>query len=325
MKRFKFAVIAVVLAAVLAFSVCAHADFGNYAGDYDYGGGFDSYDYGADYDSYDYGDYDSYDSDDSADSYGGGYYYVDSNDDNSGDDGGSSPLGIVFAALFVILIIVVIISAGKKKGTSKQTRVMPGATPTNAASLKRIDEYLGLDPDFSESEFKEKVANMYVQFQNAWQKKDMEELRPYLTESLYAQCERQLQEFRRNKQTNRVERIAVLDVNPVGWKQQDGNDIMVVRLRTRIVDYVVDDASGNVVRGSNTAEKFMEYEWSLARTSGKKTSDFTGTQAHSCPHCGAPLELNKSAKCEYCGSIIETDTFNWAVREIKGISQRTAQ
>ncbi len=324
MKNIKLIFVALILIFAMIFSFNAHADFGNYAGDYDYGGGFDSFDYGGN-NSYDFDDYDS------DDSYVGGHYYIgdngnDNDDDNNNDDGGSSsPLGIVFAALFIILFIVVVICGKKQKGAPKRTKVIPGATPTDLTTLKRIDDYLSLDPGFSESEFKEKVANMYVQFQNAWQKRDMEELRPYLTENLYAQCERQLQEFKRNRQTNRIERISVLDVNPVGWKQQDGNDIMVVRLRTRIVDYVVDDTTGNVIRGSNTAEKFMEYEWSLARTSGKTTSDFEGTTAHSCPHCGAPLELNKSAKCEYCGSIIETDTFNWAVREIKGISQRTAQ
>lgn len=324
MKRFRFIITAVVLAVALFFTVTAHADFGNYAGDYDYGG-FDSYDSYDSFDSYDYDDYDSYDSDNSYDSYnnyGGGYYYIDDGNDN---DGGAGGLGIVFAALLIILFIVVIISAKKKKGGTAKTKVMPGAIPTNPATLRKVSEYTQLDPEFSESEFKEKVANMYVQFQNAWQAKDMEELRPHLTESLYAQCERQLEEFKRNRQTNRIERISVLDVNPVGWTQQDGNDIMVVRMRTRIVDYVVDDATGSIVRGSNTAEKFMEYEWSLARTSGMKTSDFKGTLAHSCPHCGAPIDLNKSAKCEYCDSIIETDTFNWAVREIKGISQRTAQ
>ena len=155
------------------------------------------------------------------------------------------------------------------------------------------------------------------------QNKDMAELRPYLTENLYSQCERQLEEYKRNHQTNKIERISVLEVSPVGWTQQDDNDIIVVRLKTRIVDYVVDDTSGDIIKGSDKAEKFMEYEWSLARSSGKTSTDFEGTSAHSCPNCGAPIDLNKSAKCEFCDSVIEADTFNWAVREIKGISQRT--
>ena len=29
------------------------------------------------------------------------------------------------------------------------------------------------------------------------------------------------------------------------------------------------------------------------------------------------------AKCEYCGSIIESDNFDWVLTEIKGLSQKT--
>lgn len=313
----------IAIAVIFAFSVTAHADFGNYAGDSDFGGGFDSYD---SYDSYDYNDNDSYDYDDEEDfdNYNnGGIYYNDSNS-GSNDDGSGGGGAFIFFALAVILVLLFLFAKKKKGGPAKQTPIMPGATPTDISSLRKISEFSALDPKFSESEFKEKIANMYVQFQESWQAKNMENLRPYLTEALYAQCERQLNEYKRNKQTNRIERISVMGVDLAGWKQEKGVDVMIARLRTRIVDYVVDDATGNVIRGSNTAEKFMQYEWELVRTSGKTTEDFAGTDAHSCPNCGAPIDLNKSAKCEYCGSIIETDTFDWAVREIKGISQRTA-
>ena len=116
----------------------------------------------------------------------------------------------------------------------------------------------------------------------------------------------------------------MLGVELLGWKQEDGNDIMIAKLQTRIVDYVVDDATGNVIRGSNTAEKFMTYEWNLIRTSGRQTSKISGENASNCPNCGAPINLNKSAKCEYCGSIIETDDFDWVLSGIKALSQRTA-
>ena len=329
----KVLLIAVVF--IFAFCVTAHADFGNYAGDYDYGGSFDSGD-SFDFDTGDSYDYDSYDSDDydddydddsyDSDNYGGVYINPDSdNNSNNSDDDGSGGGAVVFVALFVILIVLFLIAKNKKgSGGAKKAPIMPGATPTDISLLRKMDEFKALDPKFSETEFKEKISNMYVQFQDSWQAKNMENLRPYLTEGLYAQCERQLGEYQRNKQTNRIECISVMGVDLAGWKQEQGVDVIIARLRTRIVDYVVDDATGNVVRGSNTAEKFMQYEWELVRTSGKTTEDFVGTDAHSCPNCGAPIDLNKSAKCEYCGSIIETDSFNWAVREIKGISQRTA-
>ncbi len=312
---------ALILSVFFAFAVIAHADFGEYAGDYDYGGDYGDfggndydydYDYGNDYDDYDYGN-----------NYGGGYIITDSDyydDGSDGSDGGT----LLIIIILVILIFGIPILKSLKKGKGNNAPVAPGATPTDVTTLRPINEYSSLDPDFSQPDFCEEISNMYVRFQNAWQDKKLDSVRPCLSDAFYAQVDRQLDAYRRNKQTNRIERISVLGVDLVGWKQESGNDVMIARLRTRIVDYVVDDATGNIVRGSNTAEKFMTYEWSLIRTSGRTTGSKSGTNASSCPNCGAPLDLNKSAKCEYCGSIIESDSFDWVLSGIKGLSQKNA-
>lgn len=323
-KWLKFS--ALIISLILVFAVTAHADFGEFAGDYDYGGdyggGFD-YDSGNDYD-YDYGgnDYD-YGNDDYNNNYGGGVVIYDSDSNgNSGSGGGGGTILIII--ILVVLIFGIPILRAMKKGKGKSGPVAPGATPTDVSTLRPVNEYTSVDPNFSQPDFCEEISNMYVRFQNAWQDKKLDGIRPCLSDAFYAQVDRQVETYRRNKQTNRIERISVLGVDLVGWKQESGNDVMIARLRTRIVDYVVDDATGNIVRGSNTAEKFMTYEWSLIRTSGRTTGGNEGTNASSCPNCGAPLDLNKSAKCEYCGSVIESDSFDWVLSGIKGLSQRTA-
>ena len=302
MMKKLFAVLLSVLLLCGAVSVLAHADFGDYGGDYDFGGG--------DFDS---GGFDFDDDDDD-----GGYYFYGGSSDSDSDGGGSSILGGVILAAIIILVVYMSV---RKKGKGSAP-VMPGAQATDPSTLRSMSDYPALDPQFSEAAFREKLSNLYVQFQNAWQDKDLTPLRPYLTDAFYNKCDRQLDAYRQNRQTNRIDRPSVLGVELVGWKQEAGVDVVVARLRTRIVDYVTDDATGSVVRGSNTAEKFMEYEWDLVRTSGQISAEGTGTTSQSCPHCGAPINVNHTAICEYCGSVLTTDTFDWAVREIKGLSQR---
>ena len=65
------------------------------------------------------------------------------------------------------------------------------------------------DPNFSVQAFLEKVANDYVQMQRCWQDKNWEPMRPLMTDALYSQFDRQLDELRRSGQTNYVERIAL--------------------------------------------------------------------------------------------------------------------
>ena len=91
---------------------------------------------------------------------------------------------------------------------------------------------------------------------------------------------------------------------------------------SRLTAYILDDRTGKVISGSRNKEKFMEYEWDVCRKSGVITGS-AGMQSVSCPKCGAPLNINQTAKCPYCGSIVTLVNEDWALNNIKGVSQQT--
>ena len=62
---------------------------------------------------------------------------------------------------------------------------------------------------------------------------------------------------------------------------------------------------------------------SMIRTKGAKSFERTEDAAKNCPNCGAPLDLNATAKCQYCGAVIQSADFDWVIKSIKGISQQT--
>jgi len=354
MKKKLFALIFALLMLV-AVPVHSFAEFGNFAGDSDYGSDYDyDYDSGYDYDDddydYDYDYDDDYDDDVAVNAYYayilsshsdddgfGGYYnysgksitIADLKTPDGEDKGNYNVIGAAILAGFIIIGVTVKKRKKTKVGKiSKKTfsrPVAPGAERTDIASLNQMSGYTDVDPAFSETELKEKIANIYIQMQDCWQNKNLESLRPYLTDSLYAMYDRQLDSYRRNHETNYVERIAVLGTEFSGWKTDGNNDYIVATVKTRIVDYVVDDNSGNVIRGSKSDEKFMTYEWTLTRKTGVKTTVDSGTRVVICPQCGAPIDINKSAKCEYCDSVITVDSCDWVINEIRGISQRTGR
>ncbi len=307
MKHFNFKkflpILAILTMVVLmtAMPMAIHADFGDYAGDNDYGW------------------------DDGGGSSGGG-----------SSSGGSSVIvdlifwvyhlfGIKGLVILALIVAVVRFIYRRKKGGSQRQPVRTAVQRTDTSALQPMRAYTALDPQFSEGEFAEKLSNMYVRFQNSWEAKDMSDLRPYLTDAMFAQCDRQLDAYRRNGQTNHIERISVLGVKLSGWKQDGGNDVIIAELNTRIVDYVTEDATGKLIRGSRTEEKFMTYEWTLMRTSGQVTGSGTGMTGQTCPYCGAHIDINHTAKCEYCDAVLTTDTFDWVVSNIKGLSQKTAE
>lgn len=165
------------------------ADFGDYSGDSDYGD--------SDWGDSDWGD-SSWDDDSDYDS------------DYSGSSGGGIE-GVIIT--FVVILIVAIINKKTSKSTKNTTT---NNTSENHSDLRNVSEYNSIDPNFSAADMTEKISNLYVRFQNCWTAKDIDPLRPYLTDAMFAQMDRQLDGYRQRKETNRVERISVLGVRLLG-------------------------------------------------------------------------------------------------------------
>ena len=304
MKKRLLALLAAVLIVTTIFSVTGFADFGDYAGDSDWGWSDSGSDWGGSSDW-------SWDSSDD-------YYY-------SGSGGSSSGGGSIFATVIIVVIVIavgiVFNSKGRSSGGSR--RVDLGGQQPEKPLVNRIDELKKKDPNFSEAKFLDDAANLYVRMQNCWTDKNLEPVRPHLSAELYAKSDRQIQAYKNNHQTDHVERISVLDTRIVGCDADGVNDIITVQLTARIVDYVTDDNSGMIIRGSNSKELFMTYQWTFIRSLGKTTNAEGGVDSEHCPNCGAPIDLNRSAVCEYCGATITSGDYDWVVSNIRGISQRS--
>ena len=233
---------------------------------------------------------------------------------------GGSPFGLI---IFILIVVFVILKS--KKGTQVGSTHVPTVHPAQSAGI--ADQVRLHDPFFTEAEMREKVSNLYSGMQRAWENQDWEPMRVHMTDDLYNQMWRQLQELVSRNQINRVERVAIISVALVNFYQDQQNDNLVIRLTSRITDYTIDRATGKVVSGDPHREKFMTYEWTMIRSLGIKTPapDLEGKQevSRNCPHCGAPIDLTQSARCSYCGSIVTAPEFDWVLSNIKGISQQT--
>ena len=312
MKRTIKILVFVLCILLMALPAFAGADFGDFSGDSDYGGSWDS---GSDWSS------SSWDSD-----YSSGSYY-DDDSDVSGID-----IGISLAVMAAIVVLGLIFDVSEKRKKKKQygagrpqsAQGRPqGAQRTPNSRLQPIGDLTITDPNFDANAMQEKISNLYVQMQNCWTDKNIESLRPYFTDALFTQMERQLNGLKNQGLTNYVDRIAVLGVNLRGFYKQGDKEHLIVELRTRIVDYTVQDSNNKLVSGDRNREKFMTYEWDMCRTSGSVTSKEGVMHSVSCPGCGAPLSINTTAKCPYCGRVVTLDEHDWALCAIKGIAQST--
>lgn len=284
---------------VLSFTTIGLADAGGFSGGSDYGGGGSSSDWGS----------------------SGSSSWSD-NGYSSGGGGGSDMEGFPVIIIIVIIVIFIVSKSNRGGGSGGSGGTPEGGQPTSK-NVVDPTELKRKDPNFSTQEFLEKVSNNYVQMQQAWQDKKWDSMRPIMADGIYSQFERQLDDIAKKGWTNYVERITVLGARIVGYRQDNVNDNLTVELRTRIVDYTVEDATGKLISGSKTAEKFMTYEWTMIRSKDNVTPLQDAVKEVHCPSCGAAVAINHSGECEYCGQVITVNDYDWVISTIRGISQVT--
>ncbi len=257
-------------------------------------------------------------------SWGGSSGGSDFGSSSSGSFGGSSGGGLPIGFI-IFIIIVFFIFRNKQKGGRGTSPAVTTVPPEQSTAI--ADQIRQQDPFFTEAEMREKVSNLYSEMQRAWETQDWEPMRARLTDDLFSQMGRQLQELISRGQINRIERIAIMNVALKQFYQDDQNDNLVIRLTTRITDYTIDRATGKLVSGDPKREKFMTYEWTMIRSIGVRTPapDLDGAKetSRNCPHCGAPIDLTQSARCSYCLSIVTAPEFDWVLSNIRGIAQQT--
>ena len=324
---YRRSLLAALLCLVLLISSLSIADAGNFAGDSDWGSSSSDWsssssDWGSSSSSWSSSSWDSDWDNDS--SYDDGWFFPSIIIGNQGPSGGSSGGGGIdlFEIVLILLIIIIVIRyLRSRKQEHSGAQVYQASEEEPGLPIETLKQK---DPNFNEQKLLEKVSNDYVRMQQCWQAKDWEPMRAVMTDQLYNQMLRQLDELKRNTVTNYVERIAVLNTRIMRYAVEGDNDVLVVRLQSRICDYTLDDETGNLVSGSRTRELFMTYDWKLIRQKDQKTRDEAHMTQLSCPNCGAPLDINQSGKCPYCGSVITLSDHDWALSSIKGISQRSA-
>ncbi len=144
---------------------------------------------------------------------------------------------------------------------------VPSSQDAVSAGLRHIGE---MDPSFNEGAFKENVEDMFFKIQGGWTKRDLGAARSLFTPQMLDTVQADIDEYIGRKQFNRLENIAVRQVEIVDAVQDQGEEYITVKFLASLLDYVTDERTGNVISGSSTDPvKFLEY-WTFTRKVGEK-------------------------------------------------------
>jgi len=131
-----------------------------------------------------------------------------------------------------------------------------------------LDQIRRIDPNFNEESFKELVQDLFFRIQAGWMNRSMEGIDSLLTMEMSEYFKSEFERMRQRGQLNRLENIAVRKVELAEAWQEAGKDYVTVHFTANLLDYTVDDKTGQVVQGDKlNPVKFQEF-WTFCRDVG---------------------------------------------------------
>ena len=275
----------------------------------------------------DVGSFESYDSSGGSSSWSSSDSWSSSSDYDDWDSGssyrsnyGSGTVNYGSLGVWVIIVAIIIYVILEKKTRNGRRMDYPVQPVIDYQQREKEVEakIKQIDPLFSKEEFIASSKNLFIKLQQAWSARDWSVIRVFETNELFEQHKSQLQGYIDNNQINIMDRICVNYANLFAFRQEGDKDILVVRLNSRMADYIIDATSRQVIKGNKETEYVNTYLLTFVRKKGLQTKEGTDKiNTTNCPNCGAPTTITSSGECEYCGSVITTGEYSWVLANLE--------
>lgn len=185
-------------------------------------------------------------------------------------------------------------------------------------SLRQLQQQ---DPRFSQADIEAKVKNWVMMFEQSWCNGDMLPCRPFLSDSLYHDYQRQLDAMKQRGELNRTEDLAVTACKVNTWRRDGDREYLDINLKVKKRSYTISrNDPSRVLRGNRDSVYQLNTIWQLMRSAGSQTQN-AGIRVEECPNCGAQTSLNQSGQCSYCRSTISAESFDWVLNKTDKLSQ----
>ncbi len=192
-------------------------------------------------------------------------------------------------------------------GTDYPSVVQPGFSSVRA-------EFEKSHPEFSWQQFQELVRLIFNELQAAWSSLNWERARPHETDSIFQMHQYWIDAYKRQGLRNVVDQCAITAIQPVKIKEDAFYNSITLRIWAQGYDYT-QRADGTVVSGSKTKFRRWSEYWTFIRN--RNAQPLPARVDLNCPNCGAPLKVNVTGICEFCGGKVTSGEFDWVLSRIE--------
>ncbi|HSS22771.1 MAG TPA: TIM44-like domain-containing protein [Pyrinomonadaceae bacterium] len=192
-------------------------------------------------------------------------------------------------------------------GTDLPSVVQPGFSERRAEFEKN-------NPTFSWGDFQARARLIFDELQAAWSTLQWERARPHETDNLFQMHQYWIDAYKRQHLRNVLDKATITGMQPVKIQQDQFYVSITMRIGATGYDYTIDER-GKVVAGSKDRLREWSEYWTFVRSRNAKPLPASANL--NCPNCGAPLKVNNSGVCEFCGGKITSGEFDWVLSKIE--------
>jgi len=158
-----------------------------------------------------------------------------------------------------------IFSQGLDGNTANTQPPAPGFSQAVEEGLNEIHR---TDHTFDQAQFLEIASDAFFQVQAGWMRRDLDSYRNLLGEKLASEYAVTFAQMSEKGIINKLESIAVRRADVVAAGNTGAQDFVTVRFAANLLDYTVDEITGELVDGSMTLPVKFDEEWTWARPAG---------------------------------------------------------
>lgn len=175
-----------------------------------------------------------------------------------------------------------------------------------------LENLVKQDPEFSESKFKSKVENEFVQIKLSIVTGKTERIKHFVNEETYNKITKKVEEDIANNRIQMYDELNVANVQLLNIEELDDCFQIKVQVHSKALEYYISRDTRKFLSGNNSYRTERDSMITFKKIKNNKELGV----ARKCPSCGATLDINRSGKCEYCGAIFSLENYDWTIVEM---------
>ncbi len=176
-----------------------------------------------------------------------------------------------------------------------------------------LESLLKHDTNFSESKFKSKVENYFVQIQLSMVTGKIEKIHHLVNDATFEKIKSKVQEDIKNNRIQIFDELNVANVQIVNVEEDNDCFKIEAQIFSKSLEYYIDKNTKEYLSGNNQSRTNKCTFITLKKEKNAKDLNIV----RKCPSCGANIDINTNGQCKYCHRIFDLEKYDWIVTNLE--------